>query len=109
MVSILITTLQDKRGKGQKGGFSRAFRGLWVEFLDNFFKTARIATVWSDELFDGWMGRQRRKGVLGHNFDLRGRKRSVSTPIILKRGDLSSGRKRGRLVMDLIEFPRNSG
>ena len=55
--------------RGFLKGFSRALGGVFGQF---FFKTARIATVWSDELFDGWMGRQRRKGVLGHNFDLGG-------------------------------------
>ena len=56
MVSILIATLQDKRGKGQKGGFSRAFRGLWVEFLDNFFLKPRGSQRCGRMSFsmDGW-------------------------------------------------------
>ncbi|KAJ9678230.1 hypothetical protein PVL29_022983 [Vitis rotundifolia] len=50
----------------------------------------------SDHPFDGRMGRLGRKGVLGHNLGLGARKRLASASIVLKWGELSRGRKRGR-------------
>ena len=77
------------------------FWGLRVEFWDNFFfqtasLDARIAMVGSDHPFDERMGRLGRKGVFGHNSGLGARKRLASAPIVLKWGELSRGKKRGR-------------
>ena len=97
----LIVTLKGGWGKCGNESLPGGFWALRVEFGDPFFfqtmsLDARIAMVGSDHPFDERMGRLGRKRVVGHNLGLGTRKRLASAPIVLKWGELSRGKKRGR-------------
>ena len=93
------------RGKWLKMGACRGVSGAsgW-SFGTIFFLKPRVLTQGSQwwapmTIFRDECGNRRGKAFWGHNSDLGTRKRLPSPPIVLKWGDLSRWRKRGKSGM----------